>query len=80
VSGEHYCSEIASDIFIHSWDVARAIGADATLEPELTEFVYEFMLPRAAEMRASGLFGSKVKVPSNANVATKLLALYGRKV
>ncbi|MBI2798065.1 TIGR03086 family protein [Candidatus Saccharibacteria bacterium] len=79
VMGEHYCSEIASDVFIHSWDVAKAVDTNTDLDKELAEFTYKFMQPRAAEMRQSGLFGSEVKVANDADLQTKLLALYGRR-
>lgn len=79
VSGSHYCSEIASDIFIHAWDVATAAGLDTTLDPEMVEFVYGFMAPRADEMRSSGLFGDQVvEVSIKTEFPARLLALYGR--
>ncbi len=79
VSAEHYIYENGGDIFIHGWDVAKAIGADDTLEPKLAEILYDKVLPRADEFAASGLFGTPIEVPDDADIATKLLALFGRK-
>ncbi len=67
-----------SDLLIHSWDLARAIGADERLDPELVEVCLERNRPRAAFMRSTGMFGRPVEVPENADEQTKLLALFGR--
>lgn len=79
VRGLHYCSEIASDIFIHAWDVAKATDVDTTLDADMVPFVYGFMAPRAEEMRSSGLFGEvPVEVSIKTEFPARLLALYGR--
>src|SRR5262249_14880135 len=52
-----YARQMAADSVIHSWDLARAIGADETLDPELVDYTYQEML-RVAEMwRSGGAFG-----------------------
>ena len=78
VPGEHYATELASDYLIHAWDLARAIGADEKLDTELVEVVYEKAKPIEEQLRASGLFGSKVTPAPGADRQTELLAVYGR--
>ena len=78
VPARHYAFELASDHLIHAWDLARAIGADESLDPDLVELVYERMKPREHALKASGLFGERIDPPRDADHQTRLLALYGR--
>jgi uncharacterized protein (TIGR03086 family) len=73
-----YCWEMTTDALIHSWDLARGIGADETLDPELSQLVYERTLPIAEHLHETGLFAPVVPVPDDAPLRTKLLALFGR--
>jgi uncharacterized protein (TIGR03086 family) len=74
-----YCWEMTTDALIHSWDLARAIGADEQLDPELSELVYEGILPIAEHLQETGMFKPRVPVPDDAPLQTKLLALFGRR-
>ncbi|HTL86424.1 MAG TPA: TIGR03086 family metal-binding protein [Acidimicrobiia bacterium] len=77
-STAEYCWEMTVDALIHSWDLARGIGADETLDTELVELVYERILPIAEHLHETGLFAPPVPVPDDAPLQTKLLALFGR--
>jgi uncharacterized protein (TIGR03086 family) len=46
------------DLLIHAWDLARAIGADETLDPEVVDAVWESLAPLASALPASGAFGA----------------------
>ncbi len=74
-----YCFEMTTDALIHSWDLARGIGADETLDPELVQVVYERTVPIAEHLHESGLFAPPVPVADDAPLQTKLLALFGRR-
>lgn len=74
-----YCWEMTTDALIHSWDLARGIGADETLDVELAELVYERTLPIAEHLQETGMFKPPVPVPDDAPLQTKLLALFGRR-
>jgi uncharacterized protein (TIGR03086 family) len=74
-----YCWEMTTDALIHSWDLARGIGAAEALDPELSQLVYERTLPIAAQLQESGMFKPPVPVPDAAPLPTKLLALFGRR-
>jgi uncharacterized protein (TIGR03086 family) len=67
-----------SDVFLHRWDLARATGQDETLDAEKCAVMYEGMLPMDEVLRQSGQYGSRVEVPDDADVQTKLLAFIGR--
>jgi uncharacterized protein (TIGR03086 family) len=74
-----YCNEMTVDALIHSWDLARGIGADDTLDPELVAMTYEQILPIADELQKTGMFKPPVPVPDDAPLQTRLLALFGRR-
>jgi len=74
-----YCWEMTTDALIHSWDLARGIGADEVLDGELVELVYERTLPVAEHLQETGLFAPPVPVPDDAPLQTKLLAIFGRR-
>jgi uncharacterized protein (TIGR03086 family) len=79
IPAAEYCWEMTTDALIHSWDLARGIGADETLDPELVELVYERTLPFAAELAKTGMFAPPVATPADAPLPTKLLAMFGRR-
>ena len=74
-----YCWEMTTDALIHSWDLARGIGADETLDRELAQLVYDRTLPMAEQLQETGLFKPPVPVPDDAPLQTKLLAIFGRR-
>ncbi len=74
-----YCWEMTTDALIHAWDLARGIGADETLDPELVDLVYERTLPFADELQKTGMFAPPVPVGPDADPQTRLLALFGRR-
>lgn len=77
-SAEHYIRESASDMLIHGWDVGQAISCSLRFDTAAAKAVYEFVLPRTAEFRNSGLFGDVVPTKQDDPLEIKLLAFYGR--
>lgn len=73
-----YVRELSSDVVIHTWDLARGIGADDRLDPGLVELAGTAIKPQLEEARAAGYFGPRVEVPAGADPQTALLALTGR--
>jgi uncharacterized protein (TIGR03086 family) len=67
-----------SDVFLHSWDLARATGQDERLDQARCAGMLEGMLPMDAVLRTSGHYGPRVAVPDDADAQTKLLAFIGR--
>jgi len=68
-----------ADVFMHTWDLARATGQDETLDPETCRAMYEGMLPMDDVLRASGQYGPRVPVPDDSDPQTLLLAFIGRR-
>jgi uncharacterized protein (TIGR03086 family) len=73
-----YCSHRILDTFIHGWDLARATRQDDTLDPELVRIAYAMFEPHAADLQATGAFGTPVPVAEDTDLQTRLLAMLGR--
>lgn len=73
-----YLREQVADVTIHSWDLARAIGADERLDDELVEAVWTVFEPQRQTLAASGLYAAPVPLAENVPLQWKLLALTGR--
>lgn len=67
-----------SDVFMHTWDLARATGGDERLDPDEVHRLYEGMLPMDELLRTSGHYGPRTPVPDDAEEQTKMLAFIGR--
>lgn len=76
--GEEYTSQLLLDHLVHGWDLARGIGADDRMDPELVEYVYARWKDREEMIRGAGVFGEQQEISSDAGTQTKLLALLGR--
>jgi len=78
VPAQEYLGQLTADHVIHAWDLARGIGADERLDPELVQFVHTAVAPQIEPARSAGMFGPAVEVPAGADLQAKLLALTGR--
>lgn len=67
-----------ADVFLHTWDLARATGQDETLDPDRCAMMLDGMEPMDEVLRASGQYGPKVAVPADADVQSRLLGFIGR--
>ena len=67
-----------ADVFMHTWDLARATGQDERLDPEKCRQLLDGMLPLDDLLRTSGQYGPRVEVAEDADVQTRLLAFIGR--
>jgi uncharacterized protein (TIGR03086 family) len=67
-----------ADVFMHTWDLARATGQDESLDPERCAVMLEGMQPLDELLRTSGQYGPKVAVDDDADVQTRMLAFIGR--
>ncbi|MEV0899136.1 TIGR03086 family metal-binding protein [Actinoplanes sp. NPDC049802] len=67
-----------TDVFMHTWDLARATGQDETLDPGYCAILLAGMEPVDEMLRASGQYGPKVPVSADADPQTRLIAFIGR--
>jgi uncharacterized protein (TIGR03086 family) len=66
------------DVVVHTWDIARAVGLDETLDADVVHDMLIGMEPLDDMLRASGQYGPKVAVPDDADEQTRLIAFTGR--
>jgi len=70
---------VLGDVFVHTWDLARAAGLDETLDTDIAAEMLEGMQPIDEMLRQSGHYGPKVDAPADADVVTRLIAFTGRR-
>lgn len=73
-----YLREQVSDVAIHSWDLARAVGAPEELDEALVAAVWTVFEPQRETLAASGLYHPPVPLPDDAPLQLRLLAITGR--
>ena len=66
---------------LHGWDLARAIGADDAIDPDVLQALWDLMEPLAAFLPATGMFGDGPSgtVPADAPLQLRVLDLSGRR-
>jgi uncharacterized protein (TIGR03086 family) len=69
---------VTTDTLVHTWDIARAVGADELLDEELCRRSYERSLPADEMLRVPGMFGPKLDYGDDDPIQTKMLRFYGR--
>jgi uncharacterized protein (TIGR03086 family) len=77
--GSEYTMQLLCDLTVHSWDLAKGIGAEDTIDPELVTVCLDEVRKHEDMLRGSGLFGEKIEVDSGADDQTQLLAIVGRR-
>lgn len=67
-----------ADVFMHTWDLARATGQDDRLDSDFCAELLAGMEPIEQVMRSSGQYGARVPVKDDADAQTKMLGFIGR--
>jgi uncharacterized protein (TIGR03086 family) len=76
---EEYAYQLAADHIIHGWDLAAAIGADRTIDPDLVAVLTPWFAEREALFRAAGAIGERPSDPlSTEDPQARLLIAFGR--
>ncbi len=70
---------MASDVLVHTWDLARAVGGDERLDQDAVGRAYEGLKPMDAMLRRPGVFGDKIDPPEGADLQTEFLCFLGRR-
>ena len=69
---------LTRDVLVHTWDLARAVGADDRLDPRWCELFYVALPSDPGGLSVSGMFDAPVAVGDQTDVQSKLLARLGR--
>lgn len=78
-AGELIGRFVTMDLLVHSWDLARAVGADEHLDDDLVHRAYEDLKPMDEMIRRPRVFGPKLEPPSGADLQTEFLYFLGRR-
>jgi len=74
-----YGWQMTTDLAVHSWDLARGIGAASLMPDELADAVLARVAPQAESWQGAGIFDPPVPVPDDAVPQDRLVALLGRR-
>lgn len=66
------------DVFMHSWDLARAAGLPLELDADYAATLLAGMEAMEDVIRSSGHYGTRTPVPTDATVQDELIAFIGR--
>jgi uncharacterized protein (TIGR03086 family) len=78
-AGEIIASFVTMDLLVHTWDLARTIGADERLDEDSVRQAYEALKPMDAMIRLPNFFGPKLDPPHDADLQTEFLYFLGRR-
>jgi uncharacterized protein (TIGR03086 family) len=67
-----------ADVFMHTWDLARATGQDDRLDLDFCAQMLAGMEPMDQLIRSSGQYGPRIPVKDDADPQTRLLGFIGR--
>lgn len=70
--------DLTRDVLVHTWDLARAVGADDRLDPAWCQLFYAGLPADPRASSPSGMFKAPVSVPDESDPQAKLLARLGR--
>jgi uncharacterized protein (TIGR03086 family) len=73
-----YLRQLLADHLVHSWDLAAAIGADRSLDPDVLRACAEWFTDREELYRQAGAIGQRVEVPATAGEQDQLIGTFGR--
>jgi len=78
-AGQFFGGPASGDILIHTWDLARAIGANEKLPEDACRLALGFLqVVPAAFLRQPGRFDAAIEPPEGADIQTQLLCFTGR--
>ncbi|KGN34123.1 hypothetical protein N802_12015 [Knoellia sinensis KCTC 19936] len=67
-----------ADVFMHTWDLARATGQPDRMDEEFANELFSGMEQYDEMLRQSGQYGPRVPVPTSADITDKLVGFIGR--
>lgn len=79
-AGEIINRFVTMDVLVHTWDLARTVGADEHLDEESVRQAYDTLKPMDEMIRMPGVFAAKIEPPSGTDLQTEFLCFLGRQV
>jgi len=78
-AGEVIATFVTMDLLVHTWDLARTVGADERLDEESVRRAYADLQPMDAMIRRPNVFDPKLEPPADADLQTEFLYFLGRR-
>lgn len=69
---------LSTDVLVHTWDLARAVGGDEALDAGAVAQAHKGLEPMDAMIRRPGVFGDKVEPAADADEQERFLNFLGR--
>jgi uncharacterized protein (TIGR03086 family) len=76
---QEYLDQMLFDLHIHGWDLRTSIGADTTLDAELTSYLMPWAEVTMKAYQQAGVTAPPPTIPEGSSDQTKILALSGRR-
>jgi uncharacterized protein (TIGR03086 family) len=70
---------VTMDVLVHTWDLARSVGANEHLDEDAVGRAYEALKPVDAMIRQPNIFGPRLEPPRGADLQTEFLYFLGRR-
>ena len=77
-AGEIISRFVTMDLLVHTWDLARSIGADERLDESRVRRAFDVLRPMDTMIRRPNFFGPKLDPPVGADLQTEFLYFLGR--
>ncbi|HWJ63356.1 MAG TPA: TIGR03086 family metal-binding protein [Acidimicrobiales bacterium] len=70
----------AIDLYVHGWDLAQAVGAEAVIPDDVIAFAHQYLdpIPEDAMRGPNGAFGPEADVADDASASDRFVAWTGR--
>jgi uncharacterized protein (TIGR03086 family) len=78
-AGEIINRFVTMDVLVHTWDLARTVGADEHLDEESVSRAYDTLKPMDEMIRMPNVFAAKIEPPAGADLQTEFLYFLGRR-
>ncbi|MQA08734.1 MAG: TIGR03086 family protein [Pseudonocardiaceae bacterium] len=78
IEAESYGWQMTTDLTVHGWDLAMAIGTDDPVDQNVARALLAELEPQVDDWQGAGIFDPPVPVDEDAPAGTRLVALLGR--
>ncbi len=76
--GQRLLPKLTRDVLVHTWDLARAVGADDRLDSDWCAMIFERLPADLDALTRSRMFAAPVAIEDGAGIQSQLLARLGR--
>lgn len=77
-NAEEYGWQMTTDLAVHGWDLATALGTDPGIPDELADTLFAYAQPQVSLWSGTSMFAEPVAVTDGASPQARLVALLGR--